>query len=158
MPSIDPTVWGPSVWRALHLIALGYPPSPTDEDIRSYGAFFSALAAVIPCDSCSVNYRRHLIELPIEPFLVDGRLFEWTVRLHSLVNAELGKADPDWTADRARRSILDTPSPSDGDKQNVQDEAPRRQTCDAYIYGVVAVLALCTAILAVLYINLRASV
>ncbi|KAG2422439.1 hypothetical protein HXX76_016009 [Chlamydomonas incerta] len=47
------------------------------------------------------NYRRHLTELPIEPYLASGtRLFEWTVLLHNTVNRELGK--PEWTLAQAR--------------------------------------------------------
>jgi hypothetical protein len=57
--------------------------------------FFTSLGTVLPCLSCSTNYQRHLRELPMEPALKKGgnALFEWTVQLHNLTNAESGK-DP----------------------------------------------------------------
>lgn len=116
-----PTVWGPTVWRALHFIALGYPEQPTEEHSRSYHEFFvDVLPKIIPCKLCSDNYIRHLSELPITPYLYSGgkqRLFEWTVNLHNLVNKELGKADHTWSTERALSTLLEgsqssTASPS----------------------------------------------
>jgi FAD-linked sulfhydryl oxidase len=101
MPSVAPELWGPSTWRAIHFAALGYPSEPTEDDVTVYGAFFETLQRVLPCESCAVNYSKHLSELPIEPFLRSGRLFEWTVRLHNIVNRELGKRRWDWTPEQA---------------------------------------------------------
>jgi hypothetical protein len=61
---------------------------PTAENIEQYRQFFSNLWKVIPCEKCALNYKRHLEELPIED---NGALFEWTVKLHNIVNRELGK-------------------------------------------------------------------
>jgi hypothetical protein len=94
------------MWRAIHYTALGYPASPSEDDVAAYGAFFGSLQSVLPCESCANNYRRHLGDLPIEPFLHAGRLFEWTVHLHNIVNRELGKARFDWTPDEARSALL----------------------------------------------------
>ena len=96
-------MWGPALWRAIHFIALGYPQrSASDADRAAYRAFFESLDAVIPCQICATNYRRHLLELPID----DGALFDWTVNLHNLVDKELGKADHTWTPQRAREALL----------------------------------------------------
>ncbi len=86
-------MWGPPIWRAIHFVALGYPDSPSAEDAANYKRFFEDLGAVIPCSTCSVNYSRHLQELPIDDYLSGGRmrLFEWSVRVHNIVNAEKGK-------------------------------------------------------------------
>ena len=90
---VEPDVWGPPIWRAIHFVALGYPDSPSAEDAAKYKRFFEDLGAVIPCSTCSVNYSRHLQELPIDDYLSGGRmrLFEWSVRVHNIVNAEKGK-------------------------------------------------------------------
>ncbi len=90
---MDPRIWGPDVWRAIHHLALGYPLQPTDQDKADYRTFFVALGAVLPCASCAANYQRHLRELPLEPALDQGgrALFEWTVAMHNLVNVESGK-------------------------------------------------------------------
>lgn len=88
---MNPSVWGPPFWRFIHLAALAYPRRPDSDDIASYRQFFFALAKVIPCPVCANNYFEHLIELPIDPFLKTGRLFEWTVEIHNMVNRENGK-------------------------------------------------------------------
>jgi|UniRef100_A0A6C0BHL8 hypothetical protein len=90
---MQPSVWGPCLWRSIHVIALGYPYSPTDEDKKNYKEFYENFWKVIPCQKCSVNYKRHLEELEhIDGFLSSpDDLFSWTVALHNIVNNELGK-------------------------------------------------------------------
>ena len=92
---VDPSVWGPPMWRTLHFIALGYPANPTPQVTAQYKAFFEAFGAVIPCQVCAVNYARHLREVPIDAFIHDSEkqhpLFEWSVHLHNTVNAENNK-------------------------------------------------------------------
>lgn len=90
---MQPKVWGPPIWRAVHYIALGYPDNPDAEHRLHYKEFFSNLWRVIPCSKCAMNYKRHLTELPpIDHFLECSRnLFQYTVALHNMVNTELGK-------------------------------------------------------------------
>jgi hypothetical protein len=89
---MQPKVWGKYVWVSIHIIALGYPDNPSDEDIMHYKEFYTNLWKVLPCYKCSVNYLRHLEELPIDEALKNNiTLFKWTVDLHNIVNKELGK-------------------------------------------------------------------
>lgn len=89
---MQPTVWGKHLWKSIHYIALGYPSRPSDDDKEAYRTFFHNLWRVIPCYKCANNYKEHLVELPIEPFLdTTDRLFEWTVLLHNIVNRDTGK-------------------------------------------------------------------
>lgn len=89
---MQPEIWGSHAWSTLHLFAIGYPKSPTYEDIVAYKNFYENFWKVIPCYKCSVNYRRHLKEYPLDNYLTDNKkLFEWTVNLHNIVNKELGK-------------------------------------------------------------------
>lgn len=91
---MNPAIWGPYLWRSIHFIALGYPSNPTPRERESYSAFFKSLGNVLPCFKCSLNYEKHLKELPIEPFLANGDLlFRWTVQLHNIVNRETGKPE-----------------------------------------------------------------
>jgi hypothetical protein len=91
---MDPSLWGRCLWRTIHIIALGYPKNPTYEDVIAYKNFYENFWKVLPCQSCSINYKRHLKELPLEDFLVSKlKLFEWTVILHNLVNKELNKKE-----------------------------------------------------------------
>jgi hypothetical protein len=89
---MEPKVWGKYFWTTIHLVALGYPDSPSDMDAQNYKQFYINFWKVLPCYSCSENYKKHLQELPIDSFLKDNvSLFEWTVKLHNIVNKELGK-------------------------------------------------------------------
>jgi hypothetical protein len=91
---MDPEVFGPILWKSIHIIALGYPENPSELDKTMYMTFFRDLWKVIPCYKCSVNYKRHWDELPITPYLISKeKLFEWTVLLHNVVNKELGKSE-----------------------------------------------------------------
>ena len=88
-----PANWGPHLWKSIHYIALGFPVKPSAIDKANYKSFYMKLPDVLPCFSCAENYKRHLSEIPpIDEFLTSNtRLFEWTWRLHNIVNKELGK-------------------------------------------------------------------
>ena len=103
---MDPTIWGKCLWKSLHVVALGYPSEPTLDDRESYKYFFENFWKVLPCKKpCSQNYKRHLEELPIQPYLSNtDRLFEWTVILHNVVNKEVGKKEI--SIKEAREDIL----------------------------------------------------
>ena len=92
MVSLD--VWGPKLWTSIHYIALGYSSNPTEDERKNYRTFFMDLGNVIPCHKCSVNYKKHLKEIPINDYLSNNdRLFEWTVLIHNIVNKENGKKE-----------------------------------------------------------------
>lgn len=92
MPSLD--VWGPNLWKSIHYIALGYPKKPTFEDKLNYKNFYLTLGPVLPCMKCSMNFKRHMNELPIDGYLENtDKLFAWTVKLHNIVNKENGKGE-----------------------------------------------------------------
>jgi hypothetical protein len=98
---MKPKMWGKYFWTTLHLAAMGYPDSPTIEDKETYRAFYTNFGRILPCYKCSINYMRHLTELPIDESLLNSvSLFNWTISLHNVVNRELGK--PQWNLEYAR--------------------------------------------------------
>jgi hypothetical protein len=90
---MDPKQWGPDVWRAVHLIALGYPERPSEDHQGAYRAFFATLGPVLPCQTCSVHYAENLRRLPLDDAIRRGgnALFDWSVELHNVVNRAHGK-------------------------------------------------------------------
>ncbi len=87
---VSPEVWGPALWRAFHMIALGYQGTPENAD--TYRVYYKLFGKVIPCGRCRENYSRHLIEHPIEKNLGSMEdLFAWTVSVHNIVNSQNGK-------------------------------------------------------------------
>jgi hypothetical protein len=105
---ISPTHWGPHVWASIHLICLGAPETLDAAQQQAYRRFFSELSNVIPCASCAEHLRGNLARVPLENAL-SGRedLFAWSVRLHNLVNEQLGK--PIMDAEDARRRWMQAP-------------------------------------------------
>ena len=89
---IPPDVWGPFFWHTMHIVALGYPVSPTYSDKKAAKEFYDSLQVLIPCPTCRNHYTSHLAKIPIGPSL-DSRkdLFRWTIDLHNEVNEMLGK-------------------------------------------------------------------
>lgn len=98
--SMEPSAWGPHVWSAIHLICLGAPVQLSDAEQEQYQQFINYLALVIPCATCRQHLKENLRAVPVAKYL-SGRdkLFEWSVRIHNLVNASLGK--PEWNVDAA---------------------------------------------------------
>ena len=92
---MTPEVWGKYMWSTIHFVALGYPetnPSPLQKEY--YKNFYSSVGRVLPCEKCSVNYQRHLSEVPIDTYMDNRKqLFTWTVMLHNVVNKDLGKRE-----------------------------------------------------------------
>ena len=48
----DPRVFGPSLWRAFHLIAANFPSPPTDAAHQACVNFVMALPYLVPCRHC----------------------------------------------------------------------------------------------------------
>lgn len=85
----------------MHAVALNYPVHPSSKQVDAHRTFYTVLQDIIPCKTCAENYKKHLTELPLEPNLEDaGKLFQWTVAMHNIVNKMLGK--PIVSVDKAR--------------------------------------------------------
>jgi hypothetical protein len=77
----------------MHIVALGYPKSPTYGEKRAAKEFYESMAFLIPCPVCREHYSTNLKKYPLTPHL-DTRddLFRWTVMIHNEVNKVTGKA------------------------------------------------------------------
>ena len=90
--SLKPEIWGNHGWKFIHYISLGYPDNPTRNDKDLYKNFYYSLQDVLPCDKCAENYKKNLLENPIDNHL-DNRetLMKWVIDIHNSVNKELNK-------------------------------------------------------------------
>jgi hypothetical protein len=92
--SIPPTVWGPFLWHTIHIVALGYSVTPTYAEKKAAKEFYESFAILIPCPVCKDHYSKYLAENPLTPHLDTRKdLFEWTVKIHNLVNKSLNKPE-----------------------------------------------------------------
>lgn len=89
---MSPAVWGPIFWMTMHIVSLGFPARPNDEDKAGAIAFYNSLASVIPCPICRTHYKTFLEKTPVETAVGSRHeLIHWVFRLHNDVNEQLGK-------------------------------------------------------------------
>ncbi len=89
---MNQNIWGSHLWFSLHTISFAYPIKPTIIDQNNYKNFFVSLQNVIPCSVCQRNYKRHLLEHPIDKHLNSRKdLVYWLIDIHNMVNSEIGK-------------------------------------------------------------------
>jgi hypothetical protein len=78
----------------MHIAALGYPKKPNYTEKRAAKEFYESFIHIIPCPVCRVHYSTHITANPVSPSLDSNEdLFKWTVRIHNLVNKDLGKTE-----------------------------------------------------------------
>lgn len=98
---MNKNIWGKYFWKTIHITALSYPSNPTLEEKATYKSFYYILGDILPCKKCSINYKRHLEEIPIFQYLESKQeLFKWTIMLHNIVNRELGRSQ--WNMEYAQ--------------------------------------------------------
>lgn len=91
--NISPTVWGPHGWKFMHYITFTYPVNPTLDEKEYYRNFFEIVGKVLPCQTCRINYERHLQKHPLTDYALSTKknLIEWLVNIHNEVNILNGK-------------------------------------------------------------------
>jgi len=131
---MDPNIWGPKFWFALHSVTFTYPFYPDETDKEKYKTFFNLLEFVLPCVVCRVNYSKNIKEHPIDNHLKNRKtLAYWAIDIHNMVNVENGK--PMLGYDEAlevyektygRKIYLDDPEPEVSMGKKLDDSTWRR--------------------------------
>lgn len=87
-----PYLWGKHGWIFFSHVALSFPKNPTQEEKQAYKTFFTSIEHILPCEKCSVNYKKHIAELPIDDYLKNkDTLFSWVIKMQNKVNKVLNK-------------------------------------------------------------------
>lgn len=110
-PAADTGVWGPHLWKVLHIVATF---ASTDTTVAHVLAIFAKLRGNLPCPECSVHYTewynshkirthtahvkrsRFLFQRPvnytlqIEPAEMQQSIMKWVTDLHNDVNKRVG--------------------------------------------------------------------
>lgn len=85
---------GPKLWKSLHVFALYWSGRK-----KSLTKFLARFSGKIPCGTCRKKWLA-IISDNLPDFKNRDELFRWSVRVHNLVNRELGK--PEMTEEEAR--------------------------------------------------------
>ena len=89
---VDPSDFGPHLWKSIHYMAIGAPKQFNDNDKHNYKQFFKNLGNWIPCEVCSQHYKENFTKINIDDYLKTNiTLFQYTHQLHNNVNKILGK-------------------------------------------------------------------
>lgn len=85
---LGPDIWGPSGWKFIHFITLGYPKNPTSDNKNNYKSFLTMISDILPCSLCSNHYKENLIKYPLTDDILSNKikLFNWSVDMHNEVN------------------------------------------------------------------------
>ena len=98
---VSPEIWGPNLWGTLHLLCLAGTITPN---------FVQEFAKVIPCPMCAGHFTELVIENPLPESDDPLVLFRWSVHVHNLVNARIGKPILEPEQAMARWVSIKTPS------------------------------------------------
>ena len=87
------SIWGPSLWHALHCISFNYPVKPTIQNKKNYKKFVTDLKFVLPCKYCRMNFRKNLKAFPLTNKDLKNRnnFSRWMYKMHEHINKMLGK-------------------------------------------------------------------
>lgn len=88
-----PDIWGKHAWNFLHLVTIGYPEYPTEQDKQHYYDFFHSIRYILPCAKCRNNLTQHLEKYPLTDQVLSSKanLVKWLIDLHNVVNYYTGK-------------------------------------------------------------------
>ena len=105
----SPKVWGPPLWKTLHIMSANYEPNRRvgrtgrRSSRCAYERFFDVLGDTLPCAACRANYpkSRALAEARLArergggtPFDSRRNMQRFVYLLHDAVNMHLGKKSP----------------------------------------------------------------
>ena len=84
--------WGPKLWYLMHTVSFNANDHFSNAEKKMLFYFYKNIGNMIPCIFCRSNYKKHLIEYPIEHHLNNKTtLCNWVIKIHNIVNKSLNK-------------------------------------------------------------------
>lgn len=90
--------WKQSTWYVFHTFTL----NQIEDKKENYKNFFESFKSLLPCQVCHKHYNSQWIRpnLIIDSFILDNKLFDWTITIHNNVNATTSKKI--WMVDESK--------------------------------------------------------
>lgn len=86
MNNINPRVWGPTIWKSILFVVNAYPNIPSESDRDNMRNYLHYMGTVLPCESCRINFSKHIQEYPIENALNSRSALElWVSNIYNQV-------------------------------------------------------------------------
>lgn len=105
--NLKPSFWGPSAWKFLYTVALGYPVDPTDDEKQAAANLLEGLHHLLPCSNCRQNVTKELQNKPYQSALENQAAFAlYVYNLENSVSNRLGKNFP--TFEERLKQIYDS--------------------------------------------------
>lgn len=105
LPIVDPALWGPHVWRFLHVTAAL--PVTRSRGREQWRALLTALRVSLPCPECTGHYqawhRAHPFRVMMGGMAVRRAAAAWVLDLHNDVNRRRGV--PIWTRAQVEAAV-----------------------------------------------------
>lgn len=100
LPIVDPALWGPHLWRFLHIASESSVCATSRKG--AWDALFAAMLTGLPCPECTEHYNAWYVANPV---ILDARrpnlrvsVQEWVRALHNAVNVR--RELPEWSAEQ----------------------------------------------------------
>ena len=123
--STDPKIWGPVLWKFLHIMAHNYPENPNPQTKASSRQFFYSLRHLLPCETCRTHYSEFLSKRQPETDSPEA-LQEWLLWLHNEVTARTNPDAKPWTMlqlnEWLKSNVNSQPKLEQKNKQEVKDQ------------------------------------
>jgi hypothetical protein len=99
---VSPIIFGPHVWRMLHLFGFSYPHKPSEVYQKHMKEMIENLLPILPCPACAMHAAGYLKRNPVN---VESRdtLTTWLNTFHNDVNKRLGKRT--FTIEESQQSV-----------------------------------------------------
>lgn len=92
LPTTDASVWGPPLWKALHIAAQH---TKYRAQMLTWKTVLDALRSALPCPECSAHYNEwyssHQLRFSMFPVGFQNTVINWLAELHNGVNTRLGR-------------------------------------------------------------------
>ena len=109
LPTANPRVFGPHVWRTLHTMAQHYPDEPYSWVVDSCNQFVGSLPLMLPCDHCGYHLTQTIHMYDGSPPCSGAHALQaFMVWAHNRVSEHVHPSRKPWTVDDAAQQYDST--------------------------------------------------
>lgn len=128
LPTGDPRIFGPPVWKTLHILAQNYPRLASRDTRRKCKCFLFSLSYLLPCSHCGKHFRSFLRRSNVSHAIKRRKsLVALLVRAHAVVASHTRPGVPHMSVACATKAYSFMRAPHMPLTQVwIEDEAPSR--------------------------------